>query len=100
MWWHNVEGLDGLNMLVNFWWRSTPHFMGTPVNVLKHALLAIRGLRPEQREAWRNILEYYVFYAGDEATAHIPEASRGILGELDENSARQLRAELLNLLNR
>ena len=100
MWWHNVEGLDGLNMLVNFWWRSTPHYMGTPVNVLKLALLSLRGLRPEQREAWRQILDYYVFDAGDEATAHIPESSRGILGDLDENAARQLRAELLNLLNR
>jgi hypothetical protein len=100
MWWHNVEGLDGLNMLVNFWWRSTPDYMGTPVNVLKHALLSLRGLRPEQREAWRQILDYYVFEAGDEATAHIPESSRGLLGTLDENAARQLRAELLNLLNR
>ena len=100
MWWHNVEGLDGLNMLVNFWWRSTPRYMGTPLNVLKHALLGLRGLPPAQREAWRNILNYYVFDADDDATAHIPESSRGILGTLDENSARQLRAELLNLLNR
>lgn len=100
MWWHHVEGLDGLNMLVNYWWRSTPHYMGTPLNVLKHALLGLRGLRPEQREAWRHILNYYVFDAEDDATAHIPESSRGILGPLDENSARQLRAELLNLLNR
>ena len=100
MWWHNVEGLDGLNMLVNFWWRSTPHYMGAPINVLKHALLTLRSLRPEQREAWRQILDYYVFEGGDEATAHIPEVSRGMLGTLDENSARQMRAELLNLLNR
>jgi hypothetical protein len=100
MWWHHVEGLDDLNMLVNYWWRSTPHYMGTPLNVLKHALLGLRGLRPEQREAWRHIFDYYVFDAGDDATAHIPEPSRGILGSLDERSARQLRAELLNLLNR
>ena len=100
MWWHNVEGLDGLNMLVNYWWRSTPHYMGAPVNVLKHALLTLRGLRPEQREAWRQILDYYVFSSGDHATAHLPEWSRGILGPLDEPTARQLRAELLNLLNR
>ena len=100
MWWHHVEGLDGLNMLVNYWWRSTPHYMGTPLNVLKHALLGLRGLRPEQREAWRHILDYYVFNPTDEATAHIPESSRGILGPLDEKSARQLRAELLSLLNR
>ena len=100
MWWHHVEGLDGLNMLVNYWWRSTPHYMGTPVNVLKHALLSLRGLRPEQREAWRHIFDYYVFNADDAATAHIPERSRGILDSLDENAARQLRAELLNALNR
>ena len=100
MWWHNVEGLDGLNMLVNYWWRSTPHYMGTPFNVLKHALLALRGLRPEQREAWRQILDYYVFSPDDEATAHMPERARGILGPMDERMARQLRAELLNLLNR
>jgi len=100
MWWHHVEGIDGLNMLVNYWWRSTPHYMGTPLNVLKHALLGLRGLPPAQREAWRHILNYYVFDAEDEATAHIPESSRGILGTLDENAARQLRAELLNLLNR
>ena len=100
MWWHHVEGLDGMNVLVNYWWRSTPHYMGTPLNVLKHALLGLRDLRPEQRRAWRHIFDYYVFEPTDEATAHIPEGSRGILGPLDENAARRLRAELLNLLNR
>jgi hypothetical protein len=100
MWWHDVEGLDGLNILVNYWWRSTPQYMGTPLNVMKHALLALRGLRPEQRRAWRNIFDYYVFEPSEEATAHIPEQSRGILGPIDENAARRLRAELLNLLNR
>jgi hypothetical protein len=32
--------------------------------------------------------------------AHIPQAGRGCLAPLDDNSARQLRAELLNRLNR
>jgi len=100
MWWHHVEGLDGLNILVNYWWRSTPHYMGSPLNVLKHALLGLRGLRPEQRRAWRQIFDYYVFDPSEEATMHIPEQSRGILGPIDEDAARRLRAELLNLLNR
>ena len=100
MWWHHVEGLDELNMLVNYWWRSTPHYMGTPLNVLKHGMLGLRGLRPEQRRAWRHIFDYYVFDPKEEATAHIPQQSRGILGPIDENAARRLRAELLNLLNR
>ena len=84
MWWHHVEGLDGLNMLVNFWWRTTPHYMGTPLNVMKHALLSLRGLPPEQRRAWRHILDYYVFDPDSDAIAHIPDSRQGMLGPIDE----------------
>jgi len=100
MWWHHVEGLDGFNVLVNFWWRSTPGFMGSPLNVLKHALLGLQGLPPEQRAAWRHILDYYVFNPDDEALAHIPKHRHGILAPTEDEVARQLRADLLNQLNR
>ena len=100
MWWHHVEGLDGLNMLVNYWWRTTPHYMGAPLSVLKHALLSLRDLPPEQRQAWQHIFDYYVFNPGDDAIAHIPEHSRGILAPMSDPVARRLRAELLNQLNR
>lgn len=100
MWWHHVEGLNSFNVLINYWWRQSPDYMGTPVNVLNHALLAIRGLRPEQRKAWRDIFEYYVFSADDSNFDHIPEQARGPLGPIDEQVARRLRADLLNKLNR
>lgn len=100
MWWHHVEGLDGLNMLVNYWWRTTPRYMGAPLSVLKHALLGLRDLPPEQRKAWQHIFDYYVFNPTDEAVAHIPEHSRGILAPMSDPVARRLRAELLNQLNR
>ncbi len=100
MWWHHVEGLDDLNVLVNYWWRDTPGYMGAPLNVLKHALLALRGLPDPQRLAWQQIFETYVFAPSDDAVAHIPEPSRGILGSIDPAMARQLRADLLNQLNR
>lgn len=100
MWWHHVEGLDNFNLLINYWWRQSPDYMGTPVNVLKHALLTIRDLPREQREAWRNIFEYYVFDADDSTFAHVPEKARGPLGPINEQIARMLRAELLNKLNR
>jgi hypothetical protein len=99
MWWHHVEGLDDLNVLLNYWWRDTPAYMGSPLYVLKHAFLGIRELPPEQREAWKRIFDYYVFDAADDAVAHIPEAGRGMHGAMDENRARALRAELLNMLN-
>jgi hypothetical protein len=34
MWWHHVEGLDSLNVLINYWWRQSPAFMHSPADVL------------------------------------------------------------------
>lgn len=99
MWWHHVESLDGLNVLVNYWWRKSPAYMGPPIDVLHHALLSLRDLPPEQKKAWAGIFEHYIF--SDEATLdHIPEHSRGLLGQMDETTARKLRATLLGRLNR
>jgi hypothetical protein len=99
MWWHHVEALDSLNVLVNYWWRKSPDYMGQPIAVLQHALLSLRGLPPEQKRAWQRIFEYYVF--GDESSVeHIPPGSRGSLAPLNEELARKIRALLLNKLNR
>jgi hypothetical protein len=100
MWWHHVEGLDGLNMLVNYWWRTTPRFMGAPLSVLIHGLLGLRDLPAEQRQAWQHIFDYYVFDPQAGATDHIPEHSQGMLAPMNETTARKLRADLLNRLNR
>jgi hypothetical protein len=99
MWWHHVESLDSLNVLVNYWWRKSPAYMGPPVDVLYHALLSIRDLPAEQKQAWAGIFQHYIF--NDEASlAHLPESRLGLLGTLDETMARKLRATLLNKLNR
>lgn len=96
MWWHNVESLDEVNALVNFWWREEPAYMGPPAAALNHALLSIRHLPKAQRDVWRAHFEYYVF--GESDFSHIPESALGKLGEFDERIARQLRAELQNQL--
>jgi len=100
MWWHHVEGLENLNILVNYWWRPVPAYMDTPVNVLEYAMLAMRDLPKAQREAWRAIFDFYIFDFEPESTDHIPENRRGVLAPLDEMNARRLRAHLLKNLNR
>ena len=100
MWWHHVEGLDSYNLLINYWWRDVPAYMGSPADVLNHAFLNIRELPRAQREAWRKILDYYIFSSDAEYQGHIPESSRGVLAPLDDNQARKLRALLLKQLNR
>lgn len=94
MWWHNVQARESCNVLVNYWWREVPHWMGNPENVLYHALLSLRGLSKTRRDIWKNIFDYYVFDASDEDLLHIPEKIQGILSSLDERKAKNIRAYL------
>ena len=100
LWWHHVEALEPFNLLINYWWRRSPGYMGAPLDALLHALLALRGLPEEQREVWRRVFEHYVFAADESAVAHLPVERRGVLGGVDEVRARALRALLLQRLNR
>jgi len=96
LWWHHVRSLDTFNVLVNYWWKERDAARGTDsaLNVLLLALLDLRSLPPEQREAWSGIFRHYVFEADGETAAHIPEARRGVLGEISPELARQVRAFL------
>ena len=100
MWWHHVQGLDRFNILINHWWQSVPAHMGPPLDAMLHALLNIRDLPEPQRQAWRALFDHYVFGDPEKAAAHIPEARRGVLGNIDGDLARKLRAALRNNLNR
>ena len=100
MWWHQVEALDGFNVMVNYWWNTSPAFMDTPQNTLLHALLSLRDRPEQEKRAWRAVFDYYVFGPAGRAAAHLPEAARGNLAPMDELKARRLRAMLLRRLNR
>jgi hypothetical protein len=96
MWWHHIEALESFNLLVNYWWRNSPAYMGPPLNVLQHAIMGLRDLPPEQRAVWQQLFDHYVFNPEQEAFAHIPEQVRGVLNSMDEASAKQIRTMLLN----
>jgi Cupin-like domain len=100
MWWHHIEALSPFNTLVNYWWSTSPAYMPTPMNALYHALWVLRDRPEQEKRAWRNVFEYYVFGPSDRAGAHLPEQARGALGPIDDEKARQIRAMLLNVLNR
>lgn len=100
MWWHHVEGLARFNILLNYWWRDTPRFLGQPQDALNHAILAIRDLPDDDKAIWRDLFEHYVFANGPAVTDHIPEAGRGVLAPLDAEAAGRLRSFLLRTLSR
>jgi hypothetical protein len=100
LWWHQVESLSAFNVLINYWWSLSPKFMGTPMNVLHHALMSLRDRPEKEKQAWKSVFEYYVFGPAGRAGEHLPEHARGALGPMDDTTARQIRAMLLNVLNR
>jgi hypothetical protein len=100
MWWHHVEGLSPFNILLNYWWRDTPRFLGQPQDALNHAMLSIRDLPPEEKVIWRDLFEHYVFTSPDDLSDHIPAEARGVLAPLTAESAGRLRAFLLRTLSR
>lgn len=98
MWWHHIEGTEPLNMLVNFWWRDVPAYLGRSENTLYHALLTLAQLPSNERQAWHAMFEYYVFDRQPGQYDHIAPHARGPLGELDEATQRQFKAWLVNHL--
>jgi hypothetical protein len=100
MWYHHVEGLAAFNVLVNYWWRETPRFLGQPQDALNHAILSIRDLPDDQKAHWRELFDFYVFGDAAEAGEHIPEDARSVLGPMTLESASRMRAFLLRQLSR
>lgn len=100
LWWHNVEAIDSFNVMVNYWWNTSPRFVDSPMTTLLHGLLSLRDRPEAEKQAWRAMFEWYVFGDPAQAGAHLPEHARGPLARLDEMRARRLRARILDKLNR
>jgi hypothetical protein len=100
LWWHHVEGLAPFNVLVNYWWRDAPHFLGKPEDALFHAILALRDLPAADKARWRDLFDHYVFANGEAVTQHLPPQAHGILAPLTAETSGQIKAHLLRSLSR
>ena len=101
LWWHHVESLEPLNVLVNYWWHAIAgEAIGSSsaFDCLMHAFLAIKPLPESTRSAWRALFEHYVFGDSNAVRGHIPAPRRGVLGELSTEDAARLRALLAKRL--
>jgi hypothetical protein len=93
VWWHHVASLERLNALVNYWWRSAAfpgHIGESGMNALMHCILAFKSLPRAERDAWKKLLDHYVF-ADEDPAAHIPTERRGVLGPLTPELVARLK---------
>lgn len=98
LWWHAVRGLEPVGAMVNYWWRDGPARMMTPMLSLKHALMTMRGLPPNEKGAWRAMFDHYLF--GDDPAGHLPGEAHGVLGDMSDDARARLMAELAAALRR
>ena len=91
LWWHGVESLSAINVMVNTWWRDVPGYFGSPMQALLHGLLALRDLPAGQRAAWRHVFDALVFETSGPAADHLPAPARGVLGSLTRDNAAHIR---------
>jgi len=97
-WWHGVEALEPVSILVNYWWNEAPEGSGGGYDALLHALLSYRHLPEDERAVWRMMFEHYVF--GDEdAAAHLPPHAKGMMGPPSPRLFGQMRAMLTRIFS-
>ena len=99
-WYHHVEALSPLNLLVNYWWNPARRDVGSPWDALMHGMVALRQLPPDQRRSWQAMFDHYVFMSGGDPAAHLPEAVRGILGAEAPADIATMRRSIIAALQR
>lgn len=98
-WWHGVESLSPVSMLVNYWWNDARTDLGGPYDALLHAILSLRHLPPEQREVWRGLMDHYVFETNGDPAAHLPDRAKGVIGPIQPGMTEHIRAMIRQALD-
>jgi hypothetical protein len=70
------------------------------MDIVMHAMLGLRDRPEAEKNAWRQVFEYYIFGPADTPREHLPANIQGALADLDNDSIRRLRALVKNKLNR
>lgn len=97
LWWHQVESIGALNILINYWWGGAigvTDRASSPTNALMHCLVNMQDLSPALREAWKALFNHFVFDSAN-AIAHIPKPRHGMLGALSEQEIRKIKDSLI-----
>ena len=94
-WWHHVQSQTPFNILVNYWWDRAPTDHAEANDAFMHALLTLKQLPPEKRDIWKTMFEHYVFEGFGDPAAHLPEADKGVLGQMPEPEVVGMKQSLL-----
>ena len=92
LWWHGVESLDPLNVLVNYWWSDAIAAHHKPILALMHSMVLMSGLPAGERAAWRTFFDHFAFQTDGAPGAHLPSGLRDVMGDLSAADRDQVMA--------
>jgi hypothetical protein len=73
LWWHGVQSLEPLNMLVNYWWYGDAVAAQHPFGALMRTCHTLfHDMSAEHRAAWRGMYDHYVFADDPARFDHLP----------------------------
>ena len=100
MWWHGVQSLEPLSILVNYWWNDDAVAAAQPYGALLHAAtLLYRDMPPAHRAIWRAMHDHYVFGVDGDPAAHLAPEHRDRRREVTPEAVAGLKAALADLLD-
>lgn len=98
MWFHQVVSQAPIGAQINFWWRANDATTLSPLSTLTHALLTLRDLPANERQAWRAFFDHYIFGDPLAAISHLPPGAAGMLGPMTPERELQLSEQLVTEL--
>ncbi len=99
-WWHGVESLHAVNMLINYWWGGMANTEVSPYDSLLHSMLGIADLSDEMRAAWKSLFDYYVFKTDADPAEHLPDGFEDLVTGMNAQQTATLRHSLAQHLQR
>lgn len=89
-WWHAVESLEAINVLVNYWWGCPGATNLSQNHSLMHSMLSIANLSAAQRESWRHYFDYFVFKGTSDPSEHLPNDLQDLVTSMSPEQRQQV----------
>lgn len=90
LWWHAVEALEQLNLLINYWWGGNDKHGLSAYIALTHAALAISQLPAAKRARWQHYFNALVFRLDSDPAAHLPDDLADLISTPSEAQVQTL----------
>jgi hypothetical protein len=94
LWWHAVESLRRLNVLVNYWFGGTRDKNLSLQDTLAHAIMAFAHLPEPKRQRWARYFEHLVFRSGPSPSEHLAADLDDLITDLSDAKRRELRTRI------